>query len=184
MYCPQCSQEQISDELRFCPGCGFQIELLKMLLAENQNGLAISETEPETQLVPSRKRDILLGATFMLVAAITIVLLMISSVAGTPWQAVIIPLLLVWTALVSVILLSDHAAREVTKLFSKDASASPSQVASSLITQLNPAARHPTLPPVQSEPVSGFGSWRVSTAELAQQPSVTEHTTNLLNKKD
>jgi hypothetical protein len=120
----------------------------------------------------------------MLITAISIVLFMISSVAVTPWQAVIIPLLLVWTAIVSVILLSGHAAREVTNLFSKDASQSPSQVASRLITRLNPAARHPTLPPAQSTSVSGFGLWRVNTAELVQPPSVTERTTNSLNKKN
>jgi Na+(H+)/acetate symporter ActP len=184
MYCPQCSQEQISDEVRFCPRCGFQLDALKTLLAENQNGLAMSEIETETQLVSTRKRDVLLGATVMLVAAISIVLLMISGVAVTPWQAVIIPLLLVWTAIVSVILLSGHAAREVTNLFSKDASASPSQVASNLLSRLSPATRHPSLPPAQSTSVSGFGLWRVNTAELAQSPSITEHTTNSLNKKD
>ncbi len=184
MYCPKCSQQQISDEVRFCPRCGFQLDALKMLLTENQNSSAMSEIEAQTQLVSTRKKDVLLGATVMLVAAISIVLLMISSVAGTPWQAVIIPLLLVWTAIVSVILLSGHAAREVTNLFSKDASTSPSQVVSSLITRFNPAAYHSTLPPVQSTPVSEFGSWRVNTAELAQPPSVTERTTNSLNKKD
>lgn len=184
MYCPQCSQQQISEELRFCSSCGFQLDSLKTLLAKNQNGLATSEIERETQLVSTRKRDFLTGATVMLVAAISIVLLMISSVAGTPWQAVIIPLLLVWTAIVSVILLSGHAAREVRNLFSKDAGLSPSQVVSGLITRFNPAARQPTLPPVQSTSVSGLGSWRVNTAELAQPLSVTEHTTNLLTKKD
>jgi len=184
MYCPQCSQQQISDEVRFCPRCGFQLDALKMLLAENQNSLAMSGIETETQLVSTRKRDVLLGATVMFVAAISIVLLMISSVAGTPWQAVIIPLLLVWTAIISVILLSGHAAREVTNLFSKNASASPSEFVSSLITRLNPAARHPTLPPVESTSASGFGSWRVNTAELVQPPSVTDRTTNLLNKKE
>ena len=184
MYCPQCSQEQISDEVRFCPRCGFQLDALKMLLAENQNGLAMCEIEPETQLISTRKRDVLLGATMMLVAAISIVLLMISGVAVTPWQAVIIPLLLVWTAIVSAILLSGHAAREVTNLFSKDDSASPSQIVSKLIRRLNPTASHQALPPVQSEPIAGFGTWRVNTAELVQPLSVTEHTTNLLTKKD
>ncbi len=184
MYCPKCSQQQISDEVRFCLRCGFQLDALKMLLAENQNGLVMFESEPETQLVSTRKRDVLLGATVMLVAAISIVLLVISSVASTPWQAVIIPLLLVWTAIVSVILLSGHAAREVTNLFSKDDSASPSQIVSKLIRRLNATASHQALPPVQSEPIAGFGTWRVNTAELVQPLSVTEHTTNLLIKKD
>ena len=184
MYCPQCSQQQVSDEVRFCPRCGFRLDALKLMLTENQNGLAMSEAERETKLISTRKRDVLSGATVMLVAAISIVLLMISSAAITPWQAIIIPLLLVWIGIVSVILLSGHAAREVTNLFSKEASESPSQAASRLITQFNPAVRHPTLPPAQSASVSRFGSWRVNTAELVQPPSVTERTTNLLNKKD
>jgi hypothetical protein len=184
MYCPKCSQGQISDEVRFCPRCWLRLDALKMLLVENQNGLAMSEAERETQLVSTRKRDVLIGATVMPVAAISIVLLMISSVAGTPWQAVIIPLLLVWIGIASVILLSGHAAREVTNLFSKNDSASLSQIVSKLVTRLNPTAPHQVLPPVQSEPIEGFGTWRVNTAELVQPSSVTEHTTNLLTKKD
>jgi hypothetical protein len=184
MYCPKCSQEQISDEVRFCLRCGFRLDALKLMLTENQNGLPMSEAERETQLVSTRKRDVLIGASVMLAAAILIVLLMVSSVAITPWQAVIIPLLLVWIGIVSVILLSGHAAREVTNLFSKGDSASPSQIVSKLITRLNLAAPYQALPPVRSEPISGFSSWRVNTAELAQPSSITEHTTNLLNKKD
>ena len=184
MYCPKCSQEQIFDEVRFCPRCGFQLDALKLKLAENQNGLSMSEAERETRLVSTRKKDVLIGASVMLVAAISIVLLMISSVAGTPWQAVIIPLLLVWMGIVAVILLSGHAAREVKNLFSKDDSASPSRIVSELIGRLNPTAPHQALPPVQNEPISEFGSWRVNTAELMQSSSVTEHTTNSLNKKD
>ena len=185
MYCPKCSQQQISDKVRFCPRCGFQLDALKKLLAdENQNGAAISEIEPETQLVSTHKRDVLLGATTMLMAAIIIAFLMISGEAVTPWQAVVIPLLLVWTAIVSFILLSNHAAREFTNLFSKDASASSSEDASRSMTQLNSAARHQALPPSQSNPVSGFGLWRANTAELVQSSSVTEHTTNPLGKKD
>lgn len=183
MYCPKCSQEQISDEVRFCPRCGFQLDALKLMLIENQNGLAMSEAERETQLISTRKRDILIGATVMLAAAMSIVLLMISSVAGTPWQAVIIPLLLVWIGIVSVILLSGHAAREVKNLFSKGDSASPSQIASRLITRLNPTAAHQSLPRIQGESISEPGTWRVNTAELVHPSSVTEQTTNLLNKK-
>jgi hypothetical protein len=119
----------------------------------------------------------------MLVGSVSIALLMISTVAGTPLQAVIIPLLLVWAALVATLLLSGHAAREVRKLFSKDASLSPTQASSGLITQVSAAARRQALPPVQSTPLAGRGSWRSQTAELAQPPSITEHTTNLLDKQ-
>lgn len=182
MYCLRCSHQQISDEVSFCPRCGFQLNALKMFLTKNQDDLPESETESQTHLVSTRKRDVLLGATVMLVAAISIVLLMVSSLAVTPWQAVIIPLLLVWIGIVSAVLLFGHAAREITNLFSKDASRSSAEADSRLITPLNSTDRHTALPPAQSEPASGFGFWQFNTSELLQPTSITEHTTNSLNK--
>jgi hypothetical protein len=183
MYCPKCSQQQVSEAIRFCSRCGFQLDAVKSLLAENQNVLALPEDEPQPQLTSARKRDILLGATIMLAGAIAIALLMVSTVSGTPLQAVIISLLLLWAAIVSVLLLSGHAVREVTKLFSKEASPVPPQAPDSFITRVSAAAHRQALPHAQGTPVSGVGSWRVNTAELAQPPSITEHTTNLLDKK-
>ncbi len=183
MFCPRCSQQQISEEIRFCPRCGFQLEGVKTLLSEEQNTWTAAEAEPQTRLTPARKRDILLGATVMLVCSIAIALLTISTIVGTPLPAVIIPLLLVWAALASALLLSGHAVREVKRLFSKDASATPAGASSGLTTQVSAAARQRALPPVQSTPASGPGSWRSPTAELAQPHSITEHTTNLLDKK-
>jgi hypothetical protein len=180
MYCPKCSQRQLSDETRFCSRCGFQLDAVKTLLAEDQHMLAVAETQPG--LTHARKRDILLGATVMLLGAISISLLMISTEAGTPLQAVIIPLLFVWAALVSALLLSEHVAREVSRLFSKDASTPLPKASSSFVTQVSASARHQALPPVQSTPVSGHGSWRSKSAELAQPPSITERTTNSLDK--
>jgi hypothetical protein len=183
MYCPKCSQQQVSEEIRFCSRCGFRLDAVKTLLAEDQNILLSGEAEPQSQLTASRKRDILLGATAMLVGAISIALLMISTVAGTPLQAVIIPLLLIWAAFVSALLLSGHVAREVSRLFSNDASTSLPKASSDLVTRVGVTARHQVLPPVQSTHVSGLGAWHSNTAELVQPPSITEHTTNSLDKK-
>jgi hypothetical protein len=35
----------MSDDIRFCPRCGFQLSRVKMLLAENQKGLAVLDAE-------------------------------------------------------------------------------------------------------------------------------------------
>lgn len=183
MYCPKCSQQQVTEEIRFCSRCGFQLDAVKMLLVEDQNILAVDEVETQPRLTSARKRDILLGATVMLVSSILTALFMISTVAGTPLQAVIIPLLLVWAALVFALLLSGHATREVSRLFSKDASTSLPKVSSGSTTQVGAPGRHQALPPVQSTPMSGIGSWLSRTAELAQPSSITEHTTNPLDKK-
>src|SRR4028119_1399817 len=182
MYCPKCSQQQVSDEIRFCPRCGFQLEAVKSLLAGNQDLSVVTEAKPQAQFTPISKRDVILGATVMLIGAISIALLMISTVTGTPLQAVIIPLLLIWVVIVSVLLLFGHTVREVANLFSKDA-ASKSQDSSDLITDVSASARQQALPPVQSTPIMGLGSWRIKTAKLAQPQSITEHTTDLLDRK-
>jgi uncharacterized membrane protein YvbJ len=35
MYCPKCSQQQISDEMRFCSRCGFPLGAVKELIAND-----------------------------------------------------------------------------------------------------------------------------------------------------
>lgn len=182
MYCPKCSQQQVSEETRFCSRCGCQLDAVKSLLAGDENISLMGQAEPQCRLTAARKRDILLGASVMLVCSIAVALLTISTVAGTPLQAVIIPLLLAWAALVSTLLLSGHAAREVSKLFSKDDSAALPKGASGSIRQVGASARHQALPHAESAPVSGLGSWR-TTAELAQPSSITEQTTSLLDKQ-
>ena len=32
MYCPQCGQQQLSDNLRFCSRCGFPLEVVLQIL--------------------------------------------------------------------------------------------------------------------------------------------------------
>ncbi|HEY0080415.1 MAG TPA: hypothetical protein VGB73_17535 [Pyrinomonadaceae bacterium] len=182
MYCPKCSQQQASEEIRFCSRCGFQFDGLKKLFDENQDALVTGEAERRVRREPLHKRDALLGASLMLVGAVAIALLTISAEAATPLQAVVIPLLLVWAATASLLLLSGHAAREVKKLFSRDASATGSEASPDLTALVSPA-RQNALPPAQSAPVSGLGAWRTNTAELAQPPSITEHTTDSLSSK-
>lgn len=49
--------------------------------------------------------------------------------------------------------------------------------------QLGSSSSNWELPPAQSIPVSGFGTWRGHTGEIVQTPSVTEHTTKSLDKE-
>ena len=48
--------------------------------------------------------------------------------------------------------------------------------------QIEPARQKSALPPARGIPVPSFGSQRVNTAEMVRPPSVTEHTTNFLDK--
>ena len=151
MYCPKCSRQQVSEDVRYCSRCGLQLDAVRGLLGEDAGTPAAGEAEP--RLTPARKRDILLGATVMLVGSVAVALIMISTAAGTPLQAVIIPLLILWLGLAAALLLSGHAAREVSKLFSKEA---PAPLRESLRAQSRGSAPPPGLcRPPRARPCRG-----------------------------
>ncbi len=67
MYCPQCSQEQVSEQVRFCSRCGFQLNVVKELLAARsvptrEIGVLDARNLP-------RQRDVNIGATLMFIGA-------------------------------------------------------------------------------------------------------------------
>jgi len=49
--------------------------------------------------------------------------------------------------------------------------------------RLKAAAREAALPPAQGEPAPALGERSLETGEMIRVPSVTERTTNLLNKQ-
>jgi hypothetical protein len=70
-------------------------------------------------------------------------------------------------------------ARDLKRIFYKLTSPSIEQ-----IKQVTSATHESALPPAQSIPVPIPGPHRVNTAEIVQPPSITEHTTVLLGKKE
>ncbi len=64
MFCPKCSQQQSSGNIRFCSRCGFKLNVLKALLAEDNASL--SKTSKSNAVNRSwRKRDMTIGALVM-----------------------------------------------------------------------------------------------------------------------
>jgi hypothetical protein len=181
MFCPKCSQQQISDETRFCSRCGFQLGAVKALLAA---GDAPGE-QAATSLAPDRslrKRDVTLGSTLMFLAALLVATLTVSMPPAH--SARIIFLIIAWLALALLI----NIVPLIRYFFNGDASsaasgASASELARGLMTHVSPAARNSALPPAHSVPVANTDWSRAKTAEVVQPPSVAEPTTNLLNNK-
>ena len=65
----------------------------------------------------------------------------------------------------------------------KKQNGAPPNVPQITTDQLGTATRGSALPPAQSVPIEVFNARRVDTAEMVvNQPSVTEHTTKLLNE--
>ena len=62
MYCPKCSQIQTEDGLRFCSRCGFQLGVVKELLAEPGGAPVMpAESQAPPKFFSRRKQDLLLA---------------------------------------------------------------------------------------------------------------------------
>lgn len=70
MYCPKCGHQKALDELRFCPSCGFKLDIVKACLADADEALAARL--PDSTPLPSRprRRDMNLGVILMFLGAL------------------------------------------------------------------------------------------------------------------
>ena len=76
MFCPRCSQEQVSDKINFCPRCGF---LLSDVAEALQNNGRVERNL--IQSAKSIKKDASIGISLMFLSAAFILL---SFIFGTP----------------------------------------------------------------------------------------------------
>jgi hypothetical protein len=175
MHCPGCGQQEVSDNVRFCSRCGFQLGAIKKLFAESSNAPAVIG-QPGPKFLSQRKQDLLLGATSIYVAAVVTVLYSWVQPKGV----IIFPLGMMWLGFSLFVLFFEPLTRVARKLFSEDtrpsqSGSSPLRNESSLVTKISP--RGPALPPAQGVPLTAFGAPGRDPGEMVQQPSITERTT-------
>ncbi|HYJ89338.1 MAG TPA: zinc ribbon domain-containing protein [Pyrinomonadaceae bacterium] len=177
MYCPNCSQEQISDEMRFCSRCGFSLIAVRDLVA---SGNVLVKPEGETpQLSCGQKR--VRRATWMLLASLALALFVgfITAMDDDFAALLLFPFLIFVIGfaflLYGVFIADKRAAR-------KKAAALQQQLATAMQAQLSAAPRTPELYPSRMAPIESFPAPRPQTAEMVRPPSVTENTTRLLDE--
>ena len=172
MFCPKCSQQQVSDEMRFCSRCGFPLEGLRELLAAG--GMVESErvealAERQSKLFCEVRKSLA-----MMISAIPM-LIFVGILAGVLSDGfavlAVVPVLLFITGFVRLIITSSKERKQREK-------ATPATVA-----QLNTTTLNAQLPPPRAKPIDNFTGHRVQTAEMAQPASVTENTTRLLDEE-
>src|SRR6185369_5444297 len=167
MYCPNCGQQQVSEEMRFCSRCGLALSGLADWMA----GGMLVRPAPETRVLsPSRRRKMIRRAAklmFFSVALFPVFVLM--SIAVDEPGPIAVPAILFFASLMWMV---------YSRLFIDDTA-----------PMLNPAAQQSTFGPMPTRMsltpptnISDFGRQQVRTNELAQAPSVTEHTTKLLDQ--
>jgi hypothetical protein len=178
MYCPQCGQQQISDETRFCSRCGFPLGGVMALLASG--GVpAPGETATSPKKLSPRSKGYRQGMLLILIGFVLTPILGILSDIGLPE---------LFVALASVICFMGGPARMIyARIFEEKISqgtpdALPTYAPPASAAQFGASARPAALPPQRSVPVSGWRQ-RPDTAEMVPPPSVTENTTRLLDDR-
>ena len=177
MHCPQCGQ-QVLDEVRFCKGCGFALGAVRELLPTG--GIPPTETDTKKARLSPRRRGVRQGAVVLFIA---ICLLPLTAVLGDSWGE-LIPAMLCMAGLMRML---------YAGIFQEGAPSKTRALSYSPANRLEVAAPANTtaLPPARGMPVgrgpagdmnAGEFQARGRTKEMIDVPSVTDHTTELLNK--
>lgn len=172
MHCPQCGQKQFSAEVHFCTSCGFPLDRVKELLGSDSVSPALEKESQKPGESPRRKgvrQGFILFFICLALAALT-------SRFGNR-RGDFLPMMFFLAALMRI--LYAVIFQEGTPRKKKQDSSRPS--APITTEQLGTATRGTALPPSPGVPVGAFNRQRTDTAEMASPPSVTEHTTKLLN---
>ncbi|MCM3904892.1 MAG: hypothetical protein ND866_24615 [Pyrinomonadaceae bacterium] len=185
MHCPQCGQQQVVNEMRFCSRCGFPLSVVTVVLSHGGT-LPEREAEASAPKLTSRQRGKRLGLILLLTG---ILLAMIGGIIKEP-EGVALDLGLAGTLLLfspAIVCIVAGFVRLLYALLLEDnaPSSSPSHVKGNIIesANLDAAGRFHALPAANSVAITDFGTKRVKTAEMARVPSVTENTTKLLDEQ-
>ena len=171
MYCPNCGQQQISDEMRFCSRCGLALTGLAEWLA----GGALPVRPGDQAQVPvasPRRKHMRRAAKLMFLSGVLLPVFFVFALAVDEGGPMVIPICIFFIALVWMLyarLFTDNTPREINQ-------------ASQTTVLGSPSARG-SLPPATTTAIPGVGRQQVKTNELAQPPSVTEHTTRFFNNE-
>jgi len=184
MYCPHCSQQQISPEVRFCSRCGFPLDGVMALLANG--GLLPGQQQAEGEKAPPspRLKGVRQGGLLILVGMFLVPFLIFMSEElhivpeEVGMAAALICFLGGFLRVVYALLFEDGPLRRRTL--------PPTYVnAQAGAAWLAGAGREAALPPAQGVPANSYVPPRADTSEIAppRPPSVTEHTTRFLDKQ-
>ena len=188
MFCPNCGQRQVSNEARFCPACGFPLEVVGELVAGGGRLHWRPPQPPGPQELSPRQKGIRQGAMIMLSVLLFVPLLAIFGVALLNLPGELVALAAVglpvggFLRIMYALLFESNA--PALNAAPQPAYAPPPAIPNYLGTP--PPQQSHALPPRQSTPVPApQRPQRYKTGELADPPraSVTDHTTRLLDRQ-
>jgi hypothetical protein len=166
MYCPKCGQSQPSLEVRYCSRCGLPLHEISQWLETGDNALLAGM--PSLPEEPGKRRTAMRqGAKLVFLSAV------VFPFAFGLCMAVHGPFFLIFPATMFILGLAWAL---YARLFYEDAISPAHSKATHFGNRSElPPVREPSGLPWQTKPAR--------TAEIAEPPSVTDRTTNLLERK-
>ena len=171
MHCPQCGQ-QFSGEVRFCKSCGFSLNSIRELLAPTDSSPKLEKETHKKRL--SRSRMGMYRGVIIL--SMGIVLLSFSDFKNKLFPLELVILICGLMRIVYAMIVQEDRQRKKKQVHL------PPDIAPITTNHLGAATLNTALPIPQTVPVSVFRARRMDTAEMVHSPSVTEHTTKLLDE--
>lgn len=177
MHCPNCGQQQISNETKFCSRCGMPMVLVSELLIHGGYLPQLAELERASGTIYSRRNGVIFSL-FWLIFWLLIMAVVFGGIFNVELLGELFSVIGIFGGLLIFLFSLFFLKKE------------PKNRAPSQYMQQPPPGLYgqstPALPPQQSVPASVYappqaGNWR-DTNDLV--PSVTESTTKLLDKDD
>ena len=182
MYCPKCGQSQVSAEVRFCSRCGFPLVAVSDLL---MTGGMLPVQTPSSQNfgtppVSPRRRGVKQGAAILLVGIFLLPFFgIMHEVIGLPQEFMALSAIVMMAAVLRLIYAAfiEEGVPRAPKY-----NAPPQPFTPPIASRLHATAQE-SLPPAQTQGAPSYRQPQVDTAQMLHPPSVTDHTTRLLEKQ-
>jgi hypothetical protein len=185
MYCPKCGQSQVSTEVRFCSRCGFPLVAVSELLMAG--GLppvhAAGGQVFGAPRVSPRRRGVKQGSAILLAGILLIPFFgILHEAIGLPLEFMTLALIVIMAAALRLIYAAffEEGAPQATHFTPQP---QPPQPFTPPIASRLHAPVQESLPPAHGAPVNDYRQPQVDTGQIMHPPSVTDHTTRLLEKQ-
>lgn len=179
MYCPRCSQQQVSEETKFCSRCGFPLALISEILAHGGFLPQLADLYKSKKLLT--RRNGLIFSLFWFLIFVVVLTPFVGITNGPEELMGILALLGTVGSLMMVI-----ASFLILKKEPVNLEFSNQQLPNGSVRNLH-GTQQTALPPQQQQPAQSYvppaNEWKAPiTGEYAKPSSVIEGTTKLLHK--
>ena len=174
MFCPQCGQQKISKNSRFCSRCGLPIDGIVEWIARGGMMPVMQAPQPFKKPNTPKRKGMSRGAKLMFISCVLFPLFFGLAVAADSPGPLVVPITVFFAGL-SVLLYSVFFGDETPI-----ATAPPQHQPGRLAGMFGNSALPPAPAQVHMNTPTGQ---QVRTSELVGPPSVTENTTKLLDRE-